>query len=568
MAGAHKHLAKMWVRLLAITCLLSTVLTFVVIAAALEAGRPLATDSTENKSQNYEAWGQDVNGLRAAVEFVPEKECYNFREEIGIRFHVQNTSDWIIKLPTTSWRFGNESKCVIKDKNGKSVPVSHTWFYGDPKVDRHEILPDEVVIIECAPLAIAKDEAQAEKFNHPIAYSAVLKPGEYYLHYELKFPDIVRTDANGDVTVPLPDDWQGILVTGTVKLCVNPAQAKSIFESYFPDDPQTGEELDEYWANRENTPLSDEEFFELFRKGLRRCTVQHKGNFLMQYIGGKYIWHKDPDDQEALDIVYHASFDPEYEYYAVYSGLSVANPKSERVLKRLVDIAMEYEQLERIIWGVKASNQEDEFEQLLEPYLQDPNADSREHAQVVLKAFRGEIDAGNQKVKEISQNYAGNDEFDQEKVKQLYQQLFQQDSIQIPSAAEPSPMSATDLNTVVTLTLSEQAPFSEALAELRDSAGGKLNLTVFWRDLERVGVDRNTPVQVGPIEAMPLKTALKLLLNAVAGEEGILDWRVLDGVIVIATKPTLAKFGPETRIYDVTDLTAPPSEYRTQTSNR
>jgi nitrous oxidase accessory protein NosD len=134
--------------------------------------------------------------------------------------------------------------------------------------------------------------------------------------------------------------------------------------------------------------------FELFRKGLRRSTVKYKGNFLMQHIGGGYIWHKDPDDQRAIDIVYHASFSPEYRYYAVYSGLSVANPKSEKVLKRLVDLAMEYHQLGRILWGVKQSKQEVQFVAFLEPYLQASDMENRERADIVAKALRGEIDAG------------------------------------------------------------------------------------------------------------------------------------------------------------------------------
>ena len=44
---------------------------------------------------------------------------------------------------------------------------------------------------------------------------------------------------------------------------------------------------------------------------------------------------------EDIDIVYHASFSSKFKYYAVYSGLSVANPKSQIVLKRLVDLAMD-----------------------------------------------------------------------------------------------------------------------------------------------------------------------------------------------------------------------------------
>ena len=368
-------------------------------------------DQIETESEKRLFWGQEVNGLRASVGFILEKECYNFGEEIGIQFSVQNISNRIIKLATTAWRFGGESKCVIKDKDGKSISVTQTYFTGWSKVDRHEISPGQTVVLKSASLAIAKNQAQAEKFNHPIAYSAVLEPGEYSLHYELKFPDIIRRDANGNVTVPLPDDWEGTLITGKRKLCINstdeserkPAvgveggdesQEMAVFESYFPDDAESGRKLTNWWENKDSTYLDDDSFFDLFLKGLRTCTIEYKGNFPMQHIGGEYIQRKEPDEPRAVEIVYHASFSPEFKYYAVYSGLSVANPKSEKVLRRLVDIAMEPHQLGRIIWGVKQSGQEDEFMALLEPYLQSSDLEKSQRADVVAKSLRGEIDAG------------------------------------------------------------------------------------------------------------------------------------------------------------------------------
>ena len=172
------------------------------------------------------------------------------------------------------------------------------------------------------------------------------------------------------------------------------AQEMAVFESYFPYDAEAGRKLTEWWENKDSTYLDDDSFFELFRKGLRACTIEYRGNFPMQHIGGEYIGRREPDEPRAVDIVYHASFSPEFKYYAVYSGLSVANPKSEKVLRRLVDIAMEPHQLGRIIWGVKQSKQEDEFMALLEPYLQSSNLEESERADVVAKALRGEIDAG------------------------------------------------------------------------------------------------------------------------------------------------------------------------------
>ncbi|MFC1738394.1 M56 family metallopeptidase [Planctomycetota bacterium] len=196
------------------------------------------------------------------------------------------------------------------------------------------------------------------------------------------------------VRATILDDTSDIIKESAEQVEGEGSRELSIFESYFPDDLEAGKKLTTWWENKDSTYLDDDSFFDLFRKGLRRCTIEYKGNFPMQYIGGKYIWHKEPDDTQAIDIVYHTSFSPEYKYYAVYSGLSVTNPKSKRVLKRLVDLAMEPHQLGRILWGVKQSKQEDEFMDLLEPYLQASDVEKRERAEIVAKALRGEIDAG------------------------------------------------------------------------------------------------------------------------------------------------------------------------------
>jgi len=220
-----------------------------------------------------------------------------------------------------------------------------------------------------------------------------------------KFTFTVTATPGKGITSPasITLDHKGQWTENSTKPAKNPAgsieagkhdENLAIFESYFPDNLQAGKQLNEYWENRKYSNISDAEFFELFRKGLRACTIQYRGNAPMQHIGGNYIWNKEPFDPRAVDIVYHASFSPEFKYYAVYSGLSVANPKSEKVLKRLVDIAMEPHQLGRIIWGVKQSKQEDEFIAFLEPYLQASDSEKRQHADVVAKAFRGEIDAG------------------------------------------------------------------------------------------------------------------------------------------------------------------------------
>jgi len=48
-------------------------------------------------------WGDDVNGLRAAIEIVPKKESYSLDEVIKVRFHLQNISKDRIQFQTYPW---------------------------------------------------------------------------------------------------------------------------------------------------------------------------------------------------------------------------------------------------------------------------------------------------------------------------------------------------------------------------------------------------------------------------------------------------------------------------------
>jgi hypothetical protein len=140
--------------------------------------------------------------------------------------------------------------------------------------------------------------------------------------------------------------------------------------SFFPDDVEAGKELDELWEvkNHAFKTVSSEEIFEIVRKGFRRTSADK--NDIIGTIGRKYIWHKSPSEQAAIDILYCASFDPNVMYNAFYYGLTVAKPKSKKVLNRLVDLAMQGYEVGRVAWGVLVvQDQREEFLNLLKPYL-------------------------------------------------------------------------------------------------------------------------------------------------------------------------------------------------------
>ena len=163
-------------------------------------------------------------------------------------------------------------------------------------------------------------------------------------------------------------------------------------DTFFPDDPEAGKEFDALLMNKDSIfhapPYGD--WLDIIRRGFRRASIDKSG--VIGTISYKYIRGKSPPNQPALDIVYYASFDPQYLPGAVYSGLSIVDPKPPKVLNRLVDIALEYRELGRIAWGVKQSKQQGEFIAALEPYRNSPDSKVRERAETVVKVFEGKID--------------------------------------------------------------------------------------------------------------------------------------------------------------------------------
>ena len=111
--------------------------------------------------------------------------------------------------------------------------------------------------------------------------------------------------------------------------------------------------------------------------------------------GTRWIWGQEVQNPKAIDIELKLADDVRIMagYNAVYYGLSVARPKSEKVLKRLAELAIEPHQLGRIIWGVRSSNQEDEFAKILADYSQNSDQVKCERAEKVLLALKDELDA-------------------------------------------------------------------------------------------------------------------------------------------------------------------------------
>ena len=118
------------------------------------------------------------------------------------------------------------------------------------------------------------------------------------------------------------------------------------FETFFPDDIEGGQILDTLWKSPDKDSRNDEEIIASVRHGLRN-TKQDK-TFILRWIGNKYIWTRSPQNEDAIEIMYHASgFSGAsantiggINYYAVYFGLSVVYPKTPSILRTLVDLSV------------------------------------------------------------------------------------------------------------------------------------------------------------------------------------------------------------------------------------
>ena len=170
------------------------------------------------------------------------------------------------------------------------------------------------------------------------------------------------------------------------------------FEAYFPDDEEGAKRLDQLIARNTLRSLEDDEFLQSVRSGLRR-TENHRTTIL-SWVGNRFIWGKDPQDADAIELCYHASdFSETAEkygarHYAVYFGLSVVTEKTPSILRTLAELCVAVDDpndIGRVAWG--AASQLDELLSYLAPSLASEDPWDREKAQAVERIFKGELGA-------------------------------------------------------------------------------------------------------------------------------------------------------------------------------
>jgi len=154
-------------------------------------------------------WGEAVNGLRAAIEFVPEKETYSIPEQIDIRFHIQNVSDKPLQFISESYR---PEPLEIHDANGNRQGIRENYYSGLPPVTRHHVEPGREVVLPGLPLSIAQDEQQLDSLGDPHGTDFKAKGGVYFVRAKLWISRFLTSGRRGD--------FKGMLETGKHKLVV------------------------------------------------------------------------------------------------------------------------------------------------------------------------------------------------------------------------------------------------------------------------------------------------------------------------------------------------------------
>jgi beta-lactamase regulating signal transducer with metallopeptidase domain/biopolymer transport protein ExbD len=153
------------------------------------------------------AWGEIVDGLQAAMEFVPRQDSYAPGEALELQFRVRNASRHTLKVAGDTWR--QDDMLTVTDEAGHSTKVGGCWYSGWSESKRETLRPGETAVFKASGLAFVKP-GDADRPGHPVAKCVECEPGRYTLQFRLNFPDLHGTELD----LPQPEDWQGTLVTG------------------------------------------------------------------------------------------------------------------------------------------------------------------------------------------------------------------------------------------------------------------------------------------------------------------------------------------------------------------
>jgi hypothetical protein len=116
-------------------------------------------------------------------------------------------------------------------------------------------------------------------------------------------------------------------------------------------------------------------------------------------------------------------------------------------------------------------------------------------------------------------------------------------------------------------TLTRETPLREAIDILRHSTTPPLSIIVLWKPLNGAGIYENTPIGIDGVARLRVGQYLELLtLSLSAGASAKVGYAIDKGVITISTTDALPAPKPAVRVYDISDLVAPPGQYSPTTT--
>lgn len=173
---------------------------------------------------SFLTWGEPVNGLRSALELIPEGgrrwRWLSHGTRSMLRLHVQNVSDEPVQLASLMWL--SEMPVKVNNVQGDAVTVDSTWYSGVTPVVRIHLQPQQIVTFNAGNIGLAVSKERAAGFEHITNRTMVIPRGEYSFQATERFGQGFRmTDGQGKVLVPLDSDWQGQLVSGVKTVSIS-----------------------------------------------------------------------------------------------------------------------------------------------------------------------------------------------------------------------------------------------------------------------------------------------------------------------------------------------------------
>ncbi|MFC1601188.1 M56 family metallopeptidase [Candidatus Sumerlaeota bacterium] len=173
----------------------------------------LAETLKPNKNSPELAWGEAVAGLRAAVEFVPEKETYLIGDHVDVRFHLENVGDKAIQIARS--RSSNDpGRWTVEDADGREIVCyAQSLWHGPGGIDRRILSPGEKTVLDDRYLP-SLSFGEREKGSKSRRTADIHKAGTYSVSYKLVF----NRRAEGDRAVELRTGKREVMIERPVAL--------------------------------------------------------------------------------------------------------------------------------------------------------------------------------------------------------------------------------------------------------------------------------------------------------------------------------------------------------------